>query len=122
MHFIRTIKSAKLGMHYRRGWGMVGPLPSIDGYTDYGTPYKIDLYWDDNTKSENIARKHVQIVLSQWIRYTDEQVKYIMDNFLIIEKTKLGNGVEIWDSDNSYTIQIKGNTEELPGHEKVVKL
>lgn len=121
MKFIRVLKALNLKMTKSRGGDRIGPLPTITGFTDYGTPYSIDLYWDDRTKSENIARKHVQIVLSQWLRYNDEQVKYIMDNFLTIEKTKLGWGGDItWESDNSYTIVIKGNTEDLPSKTKEI--
>lgn len=114
MHFIRTIKALNLKMTKNRGGGKTGPLPTITGYTDYSTPYKIDLYWYDNTRSENVVKKHIRIILLQWIRYTEEQVDYIMNNFVHIEKTKLGRGAETWESDKSYTIEIEGNKEELP--------
>lgn len=115
MHFIRTIKALNLKMTKSRGGSRIGPLPSIESYTDYGTPYEISLYWYDNTRSENIVKKHIKIILLQWLRYTEEQADYIMNNFVHIEKTKLGRGgTETWESDKSYTVEINGNTEELP--------
>lgn len=119
MKWTRLIKSIDLKMTKNRGGTTTGPLPTITSYTDNSTPYKIDLYWYDNTRSENIVKKHIRIILLQWIRYAEEQVDYIMNNFVHIEKTKLGRGAEIWESDKSYTVEIVGNKEELPNYERL---
>ena len=44
-----------------------------------------------------------------------------MDNFFTIRKARRGRGAEIWEIDD-FEIEIKGSKDELPGHEKVVKL
>jgi len=121
MKFIRVIKARDLKIRKTRYGDHIGPLPTISSFTDYSDAFNIDMYWEDKTKSENIARKHARIILLEYIRFNEEEVNYIMDNFLTIRKARRGRGAEIWEIDD-LEIEIKGSKDELPGHEKAVKL
>lgn len=121
MKWTRLIKSRDLKIRKTRYGERVGPLPSISFFSDNSDSYYIDINWEDKTKSENIARKHARIILLDYIRFNEEEVNYIMDNFLTIRKAKRGNGPEIWEI-NDFEIEIKGSKEELPNYEESVKI
>ena len=113
MRFIRIIKSRDLKIRKTRYGIHAGPLPSINFFSDNSDALYIDINWEDKTKSENIARKHARIILLEYIKFNEEEVNYIMDNFLTIRKAKRGLGAEIWEIDD-FEIEIKGKREELP--------
>lgn len=121
MKFIRVIKARDLKIRKTRYGEHIGPLPSINYFSDNSSEYYIDMQWEDKTKSENIARKHARIILLEYIRFNEEEVNYIMDNFFTIRKARRGRGAEIWEIDD-FEIEIKGSKDELPGHEKLVRL
>ena len=59
----------------RRGWGEVGPLPTIDGFTDYSSNIEINLFWYDTAKRLSSVKKHIYDILTGYIHYSDEIAK-----------------------------------------------
>ena len=105
-------KKAGLKMTRNRGGYDVGPLPSIEEYTDYSTSYEIKLFWYDRNNNINIVKKHIERILLEWKRYPKEKVDYIMEHFVDIEKTK-GRDFDGSEKElQGYTIKIKGSFVE----------
>ena len=106
-------KKAGLKMTRNRGGYDVGPLPSIEEYTDYSNSYKIDLFWYDTSNNINIVKKHIARILLEWIRYSQEEVEYIMNNFVKIEKAK-GRNLDGSETDlPGYNVNIEGMKDEI---------
>lgn len=63
----------------RRDGTSIGPLPSVEAFTDYSTSYEVNIGYWDNTKSLNLAKKHLKLILSGYNKYNENIVNKAME-------------------------------------------
>jgi hypothetical protein len=104
MHIFSRLKiqADHFKMVHKRGVGEVGPLPSVEGFTDYSKPWELNIYWNDRAKNLNIVKKHTYDILRNWLGYSEDTVQKAMKaakiNLMKLPKlTKDFDPPEIWE-------------------------
>jgi len=72
------IEAEHFKMVRKRGGWTLGPLPTIEEFTDYSKPWELNIYWNDRAKNINIVQKHVYDILRNYLRYSEDIVQKAM--------------------------------------------